>query len=130
MFAIKFTTYNFVDAKKCNMGIELRNRVYNFKCTCYHNGCRPEHNLLKTKFMNISILKMTIHYQIILNFWKSIMTKIKIHCMLNKVINSCGGFIIGIDMGVYMGVKLSNGWKKSLKEISYYATIQFVTLCN
>jgi hypothetical protein len=29
--------------------------------------------------------------------------------MLNKVVNSCGGFIIGIDMGVDMGVKLSNG---------------------
>jgi hypothetical protein len=75
MFAIKFTTCNFVDAKKCDMGIELRNRVYGFECTCYHNGCRHEHNLMKIKFMNISILKMTIPNQIILNFWNSIMTK-------------------------------------------------------
>jgi hypothetical protein len=27
MFATKFATYNFVDAKKCGLGIELRNRV-------------------------------------------------------------------------------------------------------
>jgi hypothetical protein len=37
------------------------------------------------------------------------MTKIKIHGMLNKVVNLCGGFIIWIDMGVDMDVKLSYG---------------------
>jgi hypothetical protein len=58
-------------------------------------------------------LEMAIHHQIVLNFWKSILTKIKIHGILNKVVNSCGGFIIIIDMGVDMGVKLYNGWKQN-----------------
>lgn len=37
--------------------------------------------------------------------------------MLNEVVNSCGGFIIWINMGVGMGVKLSIGWKNSVMEL-------------